>query len=261
MTVLDRIFAQKREELPLLEAAAPIAELKAVCAGIEPPRGFRRRLAESPHRPSLIAECKKHSPVKGPIAGQDYDPVALARAYEAAGAECLSVLTDAPHFQGSADHLRACRAAVGLPVIRKDFTAGLYHVWEARAMGADCILLIAAMLEDGLMRDAQGLAIELGMDVLMEVHTEEEAERALALGSNFIGVNNRDLATFEVNLEASERIIPNLPAEVHSVSESALHSAEDVDRVRRAGARSVLIGTAFSGSPDPARRIREVMGR
>jgi indole-3-glycerol phosphate synthase len=259
MTILDKIFQYKHEELVHLKAAQPLAEVRAAAEDSSPTRGFGRALAASPHPVSLIAEVKKASPVKGVIR-EDFDPVAIATDYAAAGADCLSVLTDEKFFQGSPEFLKSCRAAVSLPVIRKDFTADVYHVFQARAMGADAILLIAAKLGLAEMADMQGEARALGMDVLVEVHTPVEAEMALEMGADLIGVNNRDLTTFEVNLSHSEEILPMIRDHAIAVSESALHSAADVARVGGLGARSVLIGTAFCRSPEIQPKVKELMG-
>jgi len=259
MTILERIFQQKREELPDLERATPVADLRARVRDMPPTRGFRSALLDSPHRPSLIAEVKSASPTMGVIR-EDFDPVAIAIAYESAGVDAISVLTDRPHFRGATEHLVACRAAVSVPIIRKDFTAAEYHVYEARAMGADAILLIVNGLSDAELRDYRELAESLGMDVLVEAHSFEEAELALATGANLVGINNRDLATFETRLETSEEVIPQFRDRVPMVSESALATHADVERVAKAGARAVLIGTAFCSQPDVAQAVREVMG-
>jgi indole-3-glycerol phosphate synthase len=216
-------------------------------------------LAESPHPVALIAEIKKASPSRGVIR-PDLDPVALAKEYEAAGADCLSVLTDEPYFQGSAENLVRSREVVGVPVLRKDFTTDAYHVWEARAMGADAVLLIVNGLELAELRDLRCLAEELGMDALVEAHTLEEAETALESGATLLGINNRDLENFETDLAASCGVIPKVSGRALVVSESAIDGPEAVERVRAAGARAVLIGTEFCRSKDPGRRVLEVMG-
>lgn len=260
MTILDKIFARKLEQLDDLRIQVPLVELKQHSKDMAPCRGFAAKLRESSHPVSLIAEVKKASPVKGMIR-EDFDPVAIASSYERAGADCLSVLTDVEFFQGSPQFLIDCRAATQLPVIRKDFTADEYHVYEARAMGADCILLIAAMLTQSQVQDYRELAESLGMDVLVEVHSIEEAELSFETGARFIGVNNRDLRTFELNIEATEEIVPWLNSKgVQTVSESALRSNADIQRIQKAGARSALIGTAFCESEPIEDRVREVMG-
>lgn len=260
MTILDKIFARKLEQLEDLKANVSLIDMKVMAADAPATRGFARRLRESTHPVSLIAEVKKASPVKGMIR-EDFYPVAIAKSYERAGVDCLSVLTDEEFFQGSAQYLIDCREATGLPVIRKDFTADEYHIYEARAMGADCILLIAAMLTKSQVHDYRSLAEGLGMDVLVEVHSMEEAVTAIETGAGFIGVNNRDLRTFELNIEATEEIVPWLNAQgAQTVSESALRSHADIQRIQKAGARSALIGTAFCESEPIEDRVREVMG-
>lgn len=258
MTNLDTIFARKHEQLAAQMTHIPLEELRRRADDAPPTRGFRQALANGPSPVSLIAEVKKASPSAGTIR-EDFDPAAIALAYRAAGAQCLSVLTDVEFFQGAPENLRICREVSGLPVLRKDFTAAPYHVYEARALGADAILLIAAKLSDPEIHEMQAIAWELGMDALVEVHDEGEADRAVALGANLIGINNRDLSTFEVDLSTTERLANRISNNALLVAESALHSAEDVDRVAKAGARAVLIGTAFCSSPDVEGRVREVM--
>ena len=260
MTILDKIFARKLEQLEVLKAGVSLIDMKARAMDVPSTRGFAQRLRESAHSVSLIAEVKKASPVKGMIR-EDLDPVAIAMSYQRAGVDCLSVLTDEEFFQGSAQFLIDCRAATDLPVIRKDFTADEYHVYEARSMGADCILLIAAMLTKSQVHDYRCIAEELGMDVLVEVHSLEEAEVAIETGAKFVGVNNRDLRTFELNIEATEEIVPWLNSQgAQTVSESALRTHTDIERIAKAGARSALIGTAFCESEPIEDRVREVMG-
>jgi indole-3-glycerol phosphate synthase len=207
----------------------------------------------------LIAEVKKASPSRGVIQ-PDFEPVALAEAFVRAGADCLSVLTDEPYFQGSAENLIRSREAVSVPVLRKDFTTDAYHVWEARAMGADAVLLIVSGLDPGHLTDLRGLAEELGMDALVEAHTLEEAETAIASGASLVGVNNRDLSTFRTDLDASFAVIPKIAGRALVVSESAIDSQAALARVQEAGARAALIGTEFCRADDPERRVREVMG-
>lgn len=231
--------------------------MKARAASGPPPRGFRAAL-EGASNPALIAEVKKASPSKGVIR-EDFDPVAIAHAYESAGATCLSVLTDVRYFQGSPDSLIKCRETTSLPVLRKDFIFDPYQVYESRAMGADAILLIVAMLDDENLRILYSLSAELEMDVLVEVHDEAEIERALAVGAKIIGINNRDLITFETSLQTSERLLPMLSGRALAVSESAIEVREDVRRVAKAGANAVLIGTTFCASPDVEAKVREVM--
>lgn len=207
---------------------------------------------------ALIAEVKKASPSRGLIR-PDFDAAEVAAAYARAGAQALSVLTDETYFQGSAENLVRAREAGGLPCLRKDFINDPYQIYEARAWGADAILLIVAGLDDASLADLHRLAVELGMDVLVEVHTDEETDRALALGAPLIGVNNRDLTDFRTTLGTSDRLLPRISPHAFAVSESALESRADLDRVHAAGAGAVLIGTAFCAAPDIEAKVREVM--
>ncbi|RYG47541.1 indole-3-glycerol phosphate synthase TrpC, partial [bacterium] len=206
----------------------------------------------------LIAEVKKASPSKGVIRA-DFDPIEIALAYERAGADCLSVLTDREYFQGAPEYLTRCRTATRLPVLRKDFIADPYQVAEARAWGADAVLLIAAYLSDAQLEDLEADIRSYGMDALVEVHTEEEALRIVDLVPGLIGINNRDLATFETSLETTERIAPLVSPFALTVSESALRHRADLDRVKAAGARAVLIGETFTAAQDIESKVREVM--
>lgn len=262
---LAEILAHKRNEVMDAQARIPLAELEAQVRDLPPCRGFARALADGPQPLSLIAEVKKASPSQGLIRG-DFDSVAIASAYERAGASCLSVLTDERFFQGSELNLRRVRQTVDLPILRKDFTIDRYQVFEARVWGADAILLIMAALPDDEVAEFQSLAHELGLDVLIEVHDDVETGRALKLiatgpgATSIIGVNNRNLATFETDIATSERLIPMIAAHTLAVSESALATPQDLGRVANAGARAVLIGTTFCGSPDVESKVREVMG-
>lgn len=259
MNKLQEIFAFKAEELTDRRRQRSLKDVKSMAADAAPPRGFRRALAESPHPVALIAEVKKASPSAGLIRA-DLNPVDVAIAYAQAGADCLSVLTDERYFQGSEENLRRCRDAVNLPILRKDFTSDPYHIYEARAMGADAVLLIVAGLEATQIIEFRELAASLGMDSLVEVHSSEEVDIAIDCGADLIGVNNRDLRTFQVGLETSETIIPTLPANVLPISESGIGTRQDIERVAASGARAVLVGTAFCGSPDVAGAVRSVMG-
>jgi indole-3-glycerol phosphate synthase len=249
--VLSRICAEKRREVSRRRAAQALAEIEAAAREAPPPRGFIQRLraARAEGRYGLIAEIKKASPSKGLIR-QDFDPPALARAYQAGGATCLSVLTDGPFFQGTDEHLREARAAVELPVLRKDFTLDPYQVAEARALGADCVLLILAALADDEARALEAAAHGWGMDVLIEVHDDAELERALRLESPLIGINNRNLKTLEVDLATTEKLAAKLPADRLAVSESGLYTPEDLARMARAGVGCCLVGESLMRQDD-----------
>ena len=261
MSKLSEILAHKAGEIERAKAAISLGELKRMAGDAPPVRGFRYALAHSGKPLALIAEVKKASPSKGLIR-ENFDPVQIAEAYRDAGADCLSVLTDAKYFQGSKANLELARAASGLPCLRKDFMIDPYQIYEARCWGADCILLIVAAFpgEFDLMRGLYGLAKELGMDVLVEVHSESEVEPALGLGADLIGVNNRDLSDMRTSLTISEELLPLIAPHALAVSESALETPGDLERVRVAGAGAVLIGTTFCASPDVGGKVREVMG-
>lgn len=262
MSVLERIFEQKHAEVAEAIKRISLSEVRAEAEAAEPCRGFRTALKQGAITAkgglALIAEVKKASPSKGLIR-PNFDPATIALAYQTAGVHALSVLTDAPNFQGSSENLRIAKLTVTLPCLRKDFLDDPYQVYEARAWGADAILLIVASLSKSQLHDLRALATELGMDSLVEVHTEAEAEIALAEGADLIGVNNRNLADFTVDVANSERIIPLIASHCLAVSESALRTRRDLDRVRDAGASAVLIGTTFCASPDIEAKVREVM--
>lgn len=259
MTILDRIVATKREEIAAARSSVPETELRSRIAGAAPTRGFAEALRGSERPVALIAEVKRASPSEGLIR-PDFDPAELARTYAAAGADALSVLTDREYFGGDPTYLALARDASGLPALRKDFVIDPYQVTESRALGADAILLIVAILGRSELRTLREQAESLGMDALVEAHTPEETWEAVDSGASVIGVNNRDLATFETHLETAEAILPRLPSGTIGVAESALHTREDVERMGRSGARAVLIGTAFCRSADPGAKVREVMG-
>ncbi len=257
--VLDRIVATKRAEIAAARATATDARMRALAAAAPPVRDFgaSMRAAIAAGRAAVIAEIKKASPSRGVIRA-DFDPPAIAASYAGAGAACLSVLTDAPYFQGSPDYLRAARAACALPVLRKDFMVDAWQVTEARAMGADCILLIVAALDQALMLDLEAQALALGMAVLVEVHDEAELDRALALRTPLLGVNNRDLRTFETRLDTTLRLAPRVPADRLLITESGILQRADVERMRAAGVHAFLVGEAMMRAPDPGAALQEL---
>jgi len=256
---LTRICADKRDHVASCKTRVTVSDLEAQIAGQAPPRGFAdalRRASQSGY--GLISEIKKASPSAGLIR-DDFDPAALAKSYQAGGATCLSVLTDIPYFQGDDAYLKAARDAVDLPVLRKDFMVDPYQIMEARAIGADCILLILAELDDALAAEMEMLAIELGMDVLIEVHDEEELERALKLKSPLIGVNNRNLKTLKTDTATTTRLAPLIPDDRMLVCESGLKTREDLARMAQAGARCFLIGEALMAQPDVRAAVEAIL--
>jgi len=245
LTILDDIIAYKKDEVVQAKAATPIAALESLACMAAPPRGFEKALRRAGATGfALIAEIKKASPSKG-IIRADFDPAALARGYADGGAACLSVLTDGPSFQGAAGYLHAARDAVSLPIIRKDFMIDPYQVVEARAWGADCILLIMAVLSDAQARELSDAAISLELDVLIEAHDEVEIDRAIGLGPAMIGVNNRNLKTFVTDLATTEWLAPRAPHDRLLVSESGINSHGDLIRLQAAGAGAFLVGESL----------------
>jgi indole-3-glycerol phosphate synthase len=247
---LDRIVRDRKEALEEDRRRLPPREARDRAEEAPPPRGLGRALAEAPGL-SVIAEVKRASPSAGPIR-PDVDPAEWAARYRDGGAAALSVLTEARHFRGSLDDLRRVRAAIDLPVLRKDFLLDPYQIWESRAAEADAVLLIVAMLERPLMTDLLALTLELGMDPLIEVHDEAELDRALEAGASLIGINNRDLLTFEVSLAVTERLAPRVPAGGGVVSESGVSGPEEAARAARAGVEAILVGEALMRADDPA---------
>jgi indole-3-glycerol phosphate synthase/phosphoribosylanthranilate isomerase len=258
MTILDDIFAYKRTELVERKQARPLASVQAEAEQAAPPRDFVAALRESPSCPALIAEVKRASPSRGLLVA-DFDPLRLAHTYQQNGATAISVLTDKHFFQGHLDHLRAIRGKADLPLLRKDFLFDPYQVYEARAAGADAVLLIAAMLSDDDLYALHKLTCELGMAALVEVHDEAETRRVLALQPRLIGVNNRDLRTFQVDIETTARLRPFVPPDVTLVAESGIHTAADVDRLARIGADAMLVGESLVVAGDTAAKVREIV--
>jgi len=257
--ILRRILEHKVGEVAESRAHTPLEELRARVLDAPPARGFvaaiRARLERG--EPAVIAECKRASPSRGVIR-EDYRPAEIARGYETAGAACISVLTDREFFQGAAEHLVEARQACSLPLLRKDFMIDPYQIYEARVMGADCILLIVAGLSDLQMHDLAGLARELGLDLLVEVHDREELERALALRTPLVGINNRDLRSFETRLETTLELLPDMFPDRIVVTESGIHTPEEVEMMRRNGVHAFLVGEAFMSAPDPGERLRRL---
>ncbi len=254
--ILQRILARKAEEIAMRSAQLPLAELAARVADLPPTRGFVDALIGKIDAglPGVIAEVKKASPSKGVIRA-DFDPAAIAASYAQAGAACLSVLTDADFFQGSEAYLQQARAACALPVLRKDFTIDAWQVYEARMIGADAILLIVAALDDATLLELSLLAAELDLDVLVEVHDEAELQRALDVPATLIGVNNRNLRTFETSLDTTLRLRTQVDDERVLVTESGIHTREDVRVLREAGVGAFLVGEAFMRAADPGAEL------
>ncbi len=260
-TVLKKIIERKWQEIAERSKQRSLVSLQELVPMADEPRGFARAIqsAIAAGRSAVIAEAKKASPSKGVIRA-DFDPVQIARSYEAAGAVCLSVLTDRDFFQGHEDYLVAARAACGLPVIRKDFLVDPYQVVEARVLNADCILLIAAALSDDQMRELTSCATELGMDVLVEVHNQDELEKALTLNLPLLGINNRNLHTFEVSLETTLELLPLIPRDRTVITESGIDSREHVETMRRHGVNGFLVGEAFMREKDPGGKLSQLFG-
>ena len=257
--VLRAIIQDKLDEVASAKQSVPISELKSRLADTELPRGFEAKIHARLHdgHSAVIAECKKASPSKGVIR-QDYNVRTIAASYEKGGAACLSVLTDRKYFQGSLQDLTAARKVCALPALRKDFIIDPYQLYESRAAGADCILLIVAALEPNQIRELGGIATELGMDVLIEVHSSQELEIALEFPHGMIGINNRNLHNFETTLETSLKLYRFIPDGRIVVSESGIHTRDDVRVLSEAGLKAYLVGESLMKAPDPGERLREV---
>jgi len=253
--ILEEIVRHKRTEIAARRSTRPFAEIRRAAESAEPARGFAAAIRNTRH--AVIAELKRASPSEGVIRA-DFDPAAIAASYRCAGATALSVLTDERFFMGSDDHLGVARARSGLPVLRKDFVIDPYQVYESRALGADCLLLIAAALAAEDLPELASLADDVGIDVLIEVHDGEELDRALALGPKLVGINNRDLATFTTRLETTLDLLGRIPAGVTVVTESGIHRPEDVRRLRDAGVHAFLVGTAFMREADPGLALKRL---
>jgi indole-3-glycerol phosphate synthase len=260
--ILQKIAAYKSEEIAAAKRSRPLGVLEREAKSAPPPRSFLRAIAQrlEANEYALIAEIKKASPSKGLIR-DDFDVAALARAYAAGGATCLSVLTDAPSFRGSLDHLRQARAAAPLPVLRKDFMYDPYQIAESRAAGADCILIILAAVDDGCAAELEAATLALGMDVLVEVHDDQELERALRLQSHLIGINNRDLKTFATTLGTCERLARRVPAGYVVVGESGIFTPDDLLRLAKAGISTFLVGESLMRQHDVAAATRALIAR
>jgi len=259
--ILQKIVAVKRDEVAAGRAVRDLASLRREAEALGGQRDFvaalQRRVEAG--RAAVIAEVKKASPSKG-VLRADFRPAEIAASYERHGAAALSVLTDGPFFQGSRAALEAARAATALPVLRKDFMIDAWRLYEARAMGADCVLLIAAILDDPELADFEAIAQALGMAVLVEVHDEAELERALRLSTPLVGINNRNLRTFDVSLDATLAMLPKVPADRLVVSESGIHAPADIARLRAAGVHAYLVGEAFMRAPDPGAALASLVG-
>jgi indole-3-glycerol phosphate synthase len=260
--VLRRILEAKRAEIAVARAQIPEAEMQRLARDASPPRGFERALRAkvAAGRPAVIAEIKRASPSRGLIRA-DFDPALIAASYEANGAACLSVLTEREFFGGSPEDLRAARAACALPVLRKDFILEPYQVHEARAWGADCILLIVDAAPDSQLLALERVARDLGMDVLVECHDGAQLDRALTLSSPLIGINNRDLRTFETRLETTLGLVSRVPQDRLLVTESGIAQPSDVARLEGAGVSAYLVGSAFMGATDPGKELARVFSR
>jgi len=258
--ILQRILATKRAETATARRLVSIDEIERLARAAPPPRDFVQAIHTkvAAGNTAVIAEIKRASPSKG-LLRKDFDPAAIARSYEAGGAACLSVLTDREYFQGAPEHLSAARAACTLPVLRKDFIVEPYQVFEARAIGADCILLIAAVLPVEALRELERLAQSLGMAVLVEIHEASEVATALSLTTPLIGINNRNLRTFETSVQTTLDLLPRIPAGKTVVTESGIRGREDVLQLRKSGVQAFLVGEAFMRAQDPGAALRALL--
>jgi indole-3-glycerol phosphate synthase len=256
--VLDRIVEVKKREVAYAKARTPLAVLERSLVGAPPVRDFREALHRNPC--AIITEIKRASPSKGRLC-EDFRPREIAAVYESGGAAAISVLTDETFFEGAGGHLSEVRQEAGLPVLRKDFVIDEYQIVEARILGADAVLLIARILEDGRLREYSALAAALGMSALVEVHDGVELDRALRAGAALVGINNRDLDTFRTDLTTTLELAPRVPAGVTIVGESGIHTRDDVERLLEAGVHAFLIGEALMKTSDPAAKLKELTGR
>ena len=258
-TVLDKIVAQKLIEVQARKAQVPLGELQQTAATADAPRGFKQHLEAqaASGKPAVIAEIKKASPSQGVIR-ESFFPAQIATQYESGGATCLSVLTDVEFFQGADAYLQEARSACSLPVLRKDFVIDPYQIWEARSLGADCILLIVSILSDSELSSFHDLAKVLGMDVLVEVHDGEELARALKIDTDMLGINNRDLKTFKVSLDTTLVLKASVGPDTAIITESGIHTREDVLRMTEAGVFGFLVGEAFMRHDDPGAKLKEL---
>jgi indole-3-glycerol phosphate synthase len=257
--ILDEIIAYKKQELADTKRAVPFSELKAKVSDAEPTRGFERALSQASGI-RLIAEVKKASPSKGVIR-EDFDPVEIARIYARSGADCLSVLTETKYFQGKLEYLTGIRKAVNMPLLRKDFIVEEYQIFEARAAGADAVLLIAACLERTQLEDLMSVAKQIGLDVLVESHTYKELDRSLLAGATLVGINNRDLQSFSVSLQTTLDLLKEIPPDRTVVSESGIRTRDDVLKLEKAEVDAILVGESLMREKDIGKKVKELLGK